>query len=330
MKNYTPKINRRLAAVTIVYWALLSYMIAALLWWFIALVKQNDTLTAVQLQQLTGATGQVHIQTQTSDQLLQKQKRKRVQYIAEGLTFLALIVVGAVYVYRATRRQIRASVQQQNFMMAVTHELKTPIAVTQLNLETLQKRKLEPAQQDKIIASTLQEANRLNMLCNNILLASQLDSKAYKESRIEINVSDLVEGCIDSFKQHYPERVVVEEIEPALYLDGETLLLQMLVNNLLENAHKYAPQDTDITVVLAQKVNAVELLVIDNGKGIPDSEKPKIFEKFYRIGSEATRNTKGTGLGLYLCKKIAQNHNANISVTDNKPQGSKFVVTFNS
>jgi K+-sensing histidine kinase KdpD len=330
MKNYTPKINRRLTAVTIVYWALLTYMIAALLWWFIALVKQNDTLTAVQLQQLTGSTGQVHIQTQTSEQLLQKQKRKRVQYIAEGLTFLALIVVGAVYVYRATRRQIRASVQQQNFMMAVTHELKTPIAVTQLNLETLQKRKLEPAQQEKMIASTLQEANRLNMLCNNILLASQLDSKAYKESRIEINFSDLVEGCIDSFKQHYPSRLVIEQIEPSLYLDGETLLLQMLVNNLLENAHKYAPQDTDITVVLAQKVTAIELLVIDNGKGIPDNEKPKIFEKFYRVGSEATRNTKGTGLGLYLCKKITQNHNANISVTDNKPQGSKFVVTFNS
>jgi K+-sensing histidine kinase KdpD len=330
MKNYTPKINRRLTAVTIVYWALLTYMIAALLWWFIALVKQNDTLTAVQLQQLTGSTGQVHIQTQTSEQLLQKQKRKRVQYIAEGLTFLALIVVGAVYVYRATRRQIRASVQQQNFMMAVTHELKTPIAVTQLNLETLQKRKLEPAQQEKMIASTLQEANRLNMLCNNILLASQLDSKAYKESRIEINFSDLVEGCIDSFKQHYPSRLVIEQIEPSLYLDGETLLLQMLVNNLLENAHKYAPQDTDITVVLAQKATAIELLVIDNGKGIPDNEKPKIFEKFYRVGSEATRNTKGTGLGLYLCKKITQNHNANISVTDNKPQGSKFVVTFNS
>jgi K+-sensing histidine kinase KdpD len=330
MKNFTPKINRRLTSVTIVYWALLTYMIAALLWWFIALVKQNDTLTAVQLQQLTGSTGQVHIQTQTSEQLLQKQKRKRVQYIAEGLTFLALIVVGAVYVYRATRRQIRASVQQQNFMMAVTHELKTPIAVTQLNLETLQKRKLEPAQQEKMIASTLQEANRLNMLCNNILLASQLDSKAYKESRIEINFSDLVEGCIDSFKQHYPSRLVIEQIEPALYLDGETLLLQMLVNNLLENAHKYAPQNTEITVVLAQKATAIELLVIDNGKGIPDTEKPKIFEKFYRIGSEATRNTKGTGLGLYLCKKITQNHNANISVTDNKPQGSKFVVTFNS
>jgi K+-sensing histidine kinase KdpD len=305
-------------------------MIAALFWWFIALVKQNDTLVAVQLQQIAQKPGNTVVPKQTADQLLKMQSRKRVQYIAEGLTFLALILVGAVYVFRATRRQIRASVQQQNFMMAVTHELKTPIAVTQLNLETLQKRKLDPAQQDKMIASTLQEANRLNMLCDNILLASQLDGKAYQESRIENNLSDLVEGCIDTFKQHYPLRLVTEQIEPSLYLDGETLLLQMLVNNLLENAHKYAPQDTEIKVVLAANGKQIKLEVMDSGKGIPDSEKSKIFEKFYRIGSEATRNTKGTGLGLYLCKKIAENHNANISVTDSKPQGSIFVVTFNS
>jgi len=330
MKNFSPKTNRKLTAVKVVYWALLIYMIAALVWWFIALVKQNDTLVAVQLQQIAQKPGNTVVPKQTADQLLKMQSRKRVQYIAEGLTFLALIVVGAVYVYRATRRQIRASVQQQNFMMAVTHELKTPIAVTQLNLETLQKRKLDAAQQDKMIASTLQEANRLNMLCDNILLASQLDGKAYQESRIENNLSDLVEGCIDTFKQHYPLRLVTEQIEPTLYLDGETLLLQMLVNNLLENAHKYAPQDTEIKVILAAYGKHVKLEVMDSGKGIPDTEKSKIFEKFYRIGSEATRNTKGTGLGLYLCKKIAENHNANISVTDSKPQGSIFVVTFNS
>jgi K+-sensing histidine kinase KdpD len=330
MKNFSPKINRKLTAVKVVYWALLIYMIAALVWWFIALVKQNDTLVAVQLQQITGTQAQSIMPRKTAAELLKMQSRTRVQYIAEGLTFLALILVGAVYVYRATRRQIRASVQQQNFMMAVTHELKTPIAVTQLNLETLQKRKLEPAQQDKMIASTLQEANRLNMLCDNILLASQLDGKAYQENRTEINFSDLLEGCIDTFKQHYPSRLVTEQIEPTLYLDGETLLLQMLTNNLLENAHKYAPQDTEIKVTLTQHGKHIKLEVIDGGKGIPDPEKFKIFEKFYRIGSEATRNTKGTGLGLYLCKKIAENHNANISVTDNKPQGSIFVVTFNS
>ena len=330
MKIFSPKINQKLTAVKVVYWAMLIYMIAALFWWFIALVKQNDTLVAVQLQQINGTPAQANMPRQTAADLLKMQSRKRVQYMAEGLTFLALILVGAVYVYRATRRQIRASVQQQNFMMAVTHELKTPIAVTQLNLETLQKRKLDPGQQDKMIASTLQEANRLNMLCDNILLASQLDGKAYQETRTEINFSDLLEGCIDTFKQHYPSRLVTEQIEPTLYLDGETLLLQMLVNNLLENAHKYAPQDTEIKVVLGQSGKHIKLEVIDSGKGIPASEKLKIFEKFYRIGSEATRNTKGTGLGLYLCKKIAENHNANISVTDNKPQGSIFVITFNS
>lgn len=330
MKKNSPKTNRKLTAVKVVYWALLTYMIAALVWWFIALVKQNDTLVAVQLEQIKGTQAQPTMPKQTVEQLLKMQSRKRVQYMAEGLTFLALILVGAVYVYRATRRQIRASVQQQNFMMAVTHELKTPIAVTQLNLETLQKRKLDLAQQDKMIASTLQEANRLNMLCDNILLASQLDGKAYQEARTEINFSDLLEGCIDTFKQHYPARLVTEQIAPALYLDGEVLLLQMLVNNLLENAHKYAPHDTEIKVVLAQQGKHIKLEVIDSGKGIPDNEKHKIFEKFYRIGSEATRNTKGTGLGLYLCKKIAENHNANISVTDCKPQGSNFVVTFNS
>ena len=330
MEKISPKINRKLTAVKVVYWALLIYMIAALLWWFIALVKQNDTLIAVQLQLISQKPGNAIVPKQTAEQLLKMQSRKRVQYIAEGLTFLALILVGAVYVYRATRRQIRASEQQQNFMMAVTHELKTPIAVTQLNLETLQKRKLDPAQQDKMIASTLQEANRLNMLCDNILLASQLDGKDYQEARTEINFSDLLEGCIDTFKQHYPSRLVTEQIEPTLYLDGETLLLQMLVNNLLENAHKYAPQNTEIKVILAQQGKHIKLEVIDSGKGIPDNEKQKIFEKFYRIGSEATRNTKGTGLGLYLCKKIAKNHNANISVTDSKPQGSNFVVTFNS
>jgi two-component system, OmpR family, sensor histidine kinase CiaH len=272
MKNFSPKTNRKLTAVKVVYWALLIYMIAALVWWFIALVKQNDTLVAVQLQQINGTPAQANMPRQTAADLLKMQSRKRVQYMAEGLTFLALILVGAVYVYRATRIQIRASVQQQNFMMAVTHELKTPIAVTQLNLETLQKRKLDPGQQDKMIASTLQEANRLNMLCDNILLASQLDGKAYQETRTEINFSDLLEGCIDTFKQHYPSRLVTEQIEPTLYLDGETLLLQMLVNNLLENAHKYAPQDTEIKVVLGQFGKHIKLEVIDSGKGIPASE----------------------------------------------------------
>jgi K+-sensing histidine kinase KdpD len=238
-----------------------------------------------------------------------------------------LILVGAGFIYRSVRRQIYIQQQQQNFMMAVTHELKTPIAITRLNLETLQKRKLEEDKQQKLISNTIQEANRLNILCNNILLAAQLDAGAYTSNKEEINFSDLVEGCIDDFKTRFPQKEVKESITEGLYIQGETLLLQMLLNNLLENALKYSPKESPIAITLYAEKDQLLLSVADQGVGIPDDEKKKVFDKFYRVGNENTRTTKGTGLGLYLCSRIVKSHNGYISVTDNQPQGSNFVVT---
>jgi len=106
------------------------------------------------------------------------------------------------------------------------------------------------------------------------------------------------------------------------------LLLQILINNLLENAVKYSSKQSTIVVQLSRNGKKAQLSVADNGIGIPDAEKQFIFEKFYRIGNEETRTTKGTGLGLYLCRKIAADHNAVIEVTNNSPTGSKFTVIF--
>lgn len=315
--------TKGLTVVTIVYWVLLCYMVAALLWWFIALERQNNSITRIRLLELT-KDDPAYIEKFT--EIENARRRKTTQYIGEGTTFLALILFGAVFVFRATRRQLKLSQQQQNFMMAVTHELKTPIAVTRLNLETLQKRKLEEDKQQKLIANTLQEANRLNALCNNILLAAQLDAGAYTSAKEEINFSDLVEGCIDDFKNRFPQRQIEEKITAGLYLQGEPLLLQMLVNNLLENAMKYSPKETLIKVSLSAVDHELILNITDEGIGIADEEKKKIFDKFYRVGSENTRTTKGTGLGLYLCSRIVKSHNGYISVTDNQPQGSNFAV----
>src|SRR5204863_5312283 len=99
-------------------------------------------------------------------------KRKTGQYISEGITFVLVTLIGAVFVYRSVRKQVLLGRQQQNFMMAVTHELKTPIAVVNLNLETLQKRKLDEEKQQQIISSTLKEAGRLDDLTTNILVTS--------------------------------------------------------------------------------------------------------------------------------------------------------------
>lgn len=315
----------KLAVVTFVYWFLLLYMIAALAWWFIALEKQNSIMTAIRVSELL-KDDPLYLSKLANIQ--EMSSRKTAQYIGEGITFLALILVGAVYVYRATRRQLKFSAQQQNFMMAITHELKTPIAVAQLNLETLQKRKLEEDKQQKLIANTLQEANRLNTLCNNILFTSQLDAGGYSVNFQELNLTDIVETCVDDCKSRFPERVITEAIEENRLMQGDPFLLQMLVNNLLENALKYSPKNMPIHVSLSFAANKNVLSIADLGQGIADQEKKKVFDKFYRSGSENTRKAQGTGLGLYLCKKIAETHNGYISVTDNQPNGSIFTVLF--
>lgn len=314
-----------LKLVTTVYWILLVYIVAALVWWFIALNQQNQQKTALLLQQLhPGQRG--YAQQQAA--ILNARNRKTAQYLGEGATFLVLILVGAAFVYRATRRQIRLSQQQQNFMMAVTHELKTPIAITRLNLETIQKHQLSPGQRQKLIANTLHEADRLNALCNNILLASQLDSGGLKLNKTDVALSTMVGLTVNGFSQRFPHRQITATIAPQITIRGEETLLQMLLNNLVENALKYSPKQSAIEVGLNQAGQTVELYVADNGPGIPAKEREKVFEKFYRIGNEITRTAQGTGLGLYLCRKIAADHYAQIAITDNMPTGTVITVSF--
>lgn len=318
--------TKKLTVITIVYWFLLSYVIVALIWWFISLLQQNENLTLLRMQQLKHDD---YFYLKKMEDIDETRKHKTAQYIGEGVTFLGLILISAVYIYRATRRQFNLSTQQQNFMMAVTHELKTPIAVTRLNLETLQKRKLEEQQQQKLLSNTLQEVNRLNTLCNNILLASQLDAGAYKVSQSEVDVSNLAEKVVRDFSTRNTHRTINSSIDKSLVITGEELLLEILMTNLIENALKYSPRETPVSVVLKRSDSHINFSVADEGPGIPEEEKNRIFEKFYRIGNEATRTAKGTGLGLYLCKRIAADHRAQIRV-DNNTKGAVFTVTFQS
>jgi two-component system, OmpR family, sensor histidine kinase CiaH len=257
------------------------------------------------------------------------EKRKTAQYLGEGLTFFMLIVAGAIFVFRAVRRELRISREQQNFMIAITHELKTPISVAKLNLETMQKRKLDEMQQQRLIQTTLEETNRLNALCNNMLLSSQIEAGGYRQTNEETNISELVGNCVQDFIRRYPQQKIDVSIAPDIFISGDRLLLQILANNLIDNAIKYGAKET-VSVLLSEEKNKIFFSVKDLGKGIAAEEKDKIFSKFYRIGNAATKGAKGTGLGLYLCTKIAGQHNANISVTDNNPTGAIFTVTLHS
>ena len=140
-----------------------------------------------------------------TNDILNDQQRKTTQYISEGATFLALIILGAAFMYRAVRRQFSIQRQQENLMMAITHELKTPIAVAMLNLETLQKYNLDEQKKQRLIEMTLQEINRLNSLASNILVSAQLES-GKRFNKEELNFSDLVKSCVTDFIRRFPEK----------------------------------------------------------------------------------------------------------------------------
>ncbi|MEP7109616.1 MAG: HAMP domain-containing sensor histidine kinase [Ferruginibacter sp.] len=317
--------TKRLRFIFLVYWFVLSYIIAALVYWFIALNQQNRQMAEYELSQLKPGDPQYNSQLMKITNI---EKRKTTQYIGEGSIFLLLILAGAVFIFRAVKQQFKSGLQQQNFMMAITHELKTPIAIAKLNLETLQKRKLEVDQQQRLIQNTIQEANRLNALCNNMLLASQMEAGGHSITKEEINLSDLVSGCVDDFMNRYPQRNFHLERSDNIYINGDLLMLQMAVNNLIDNAIKYSPKESAVAIILHEQDKLIILTVKDEGKGIDAAEKKKVFEKFYRIGNKATKGAKGTGLGLFLTKRIAAQHNANILITDNTPTGSNFSIVF--
>jgi two-component system sensor histidine kinase CiaH len=317
--------KKRLAVATAVYWVLLAYIITGLAWWFIALQSQNRQMTGYRLQGLMMDDPRYDSRL---NKILSEEQRKTASYVGEGSTFLLLILIGAIFVYREVRRQIRQQLQQQNFMMAVTHELKTPIAVTKLNLETLLKHKLDEQKQVKIIQAALRETGRLDTLANNILITSQLEGGGYVQIKEDIDLSDLVQQAAHELSHRFPERKWETAIDPGCTIQGDPMLIQMMVNNLAENSVKYSPKEGTITINLKKQGRRCSLTIKDEGPGIQDKEKKKIFDKFYRTGQEKTRSTQGTGLGLYLCRKIADDHKATIKVSDNSPVGSIFTVVF--
>jgi K+-sensing histidine kinase KdpD len=316
---------------TIAYTLLFVYVIAAILFWGYSLEKQKEVV--YQLEKTILENSKLNIsELQYIDQLKsieQKRIRRTKQYYGEGGTFLLIILLTAGIVYYAYYRQLKLGQLQQNFMLSVTHELKTPIAGIKLNMQTMEKRKLDEETSKQLIKSSVLETNRLNDLCNNILIATQLENKSKVMFADEINLTSLVKEEIEEFKMRYPTLVINQLLLADDYIfKGETTLWKVVISNLIENARKYSLHNEPIEIAISKENNNVKLSIKDSGVGISDSDKLRIFQKFYRIGNENTRNSKGTGLGLFIVKKIVTLYKYDISVKNNSPKGSIFEVLF--
>lgn len=245
--------------------------------------------------------------------------------------FLLVLIVGVIYMHRSVKKERKLHEQKRNFLLSVTHELKSPLASIKLYLQTINKRDLNKQQIMSFIDKCLLDVERLDDLVENMLLASKIENQSYTFPKEKFNLSALVDSVVNRLqinKCDFNQQLINAEIEPKIEITGDKFALSSVVTNLVENAIKYSSPCEEVGVKLFRKDNSVYLQVADRGIGIADEEKQRIFERFYRVGSEDTRNTKGTGLGLYIVKQVLDKHDASIFVRDNRPAGSVFEVVF--
>lgn len=259
--------------------------------------------------------------------------RSRAGWIGESATFLIVMILICVLAFIYLDRILRLKQQQNNFLLAITHELKTPIAATTLAIQTAKKTKPENTDlMSNLLGKADKNMRRLSDLIDDVLMVSRIDSIRINLQKSVVPVIDLVQDSLDELTPSLPaEQKFIQEINPGMVLKGDYDMLKITIKNLITNAVKYTNDaQKPIEIRAYYEKNNPIISIADQGPGIPDNEKRKIFRKFYRIGDEHTRSTTGTGLGLYLVHKIIRQHNAIIYVQDNKPTGSLFKIVFKS
>ncbi len=310
-----------------------AYILMAFGWWSMLLMRKNNEALQANIELLKldmqvknkFINHNTFVQTDDYQRLMDKYNRQATMVWGEGSVLFIGLLLGFWMIQRSLQKEVDLNKQRRNFLLSVTHELKSPIASIRLILQTFQKRKLDEIQQAKFLNAAVVEADRLHELVDNLLLSSRLDNK-YEPIVEEINIAVLIDELIEKCRIKFPRATFNFDKKEVPILRGDKDGLVSLFTNLLENAAKYSGERAEVSVSQNFNANKFMFEIADNGIGIPTAEKRKVFEKFYRVGSEMTRKTKGTGLGLYIVSQIVKLHRGVISITDNTPTGTVFKI----
>lgn len=256
---------------------------------------------------------------------------QQVALLVLGIVFFSLIITGLILNTLFLIREIRRNEQQDAFLNAVTHELKTPIASIRLYLETLKTRDIKPAKQQEFYDVMLADSERLLNTVEQVLLASRAREQKRLLNISEINLLTLLRECAERVRHRYdlPENAIsLPSAEDKIKISGDTDELQAVFMNLLDNAVKYSQEDIKIALnVKNLNEKFVIVRIKDSGIGLPASEMKRIFRRFYRVPNRATQKAKGTGLGLFIVRSIVDKHGGKIWAESAGPgAGSTFMV----
>ena len=248
-----------------------------------------------------------------------------------GIIFFGMIIAGLVLYTIFLVREIRRNEQQDSFLNAVTHELKTPITSIRLYLQTLEKRKLSEDQRRDFYRLMMDDTERLMGTVEQVLRAGEIRQRRSRHWK-DVDFTAIIEESLDLARlRHGLSKDALrfgEAPSEPITLMGNPEELRTAVANLIENAVKYSGQQPSIIVdVTTPNIDTVVLRVRDNGVGIPRNELKRIFKRFYRVQSHATGQVKGTGLGLFIVRNIARRHGGDaFAESEGEGHGSTFTL----
>jgi signal transduction histidine kinase len=232
-----------------------------------------------------------------------------------GVLFFGFVIAGVILNTIFLVREVRRNEQQDSFLNAVTHELKTPITSIRLYLETLQQREVDEAQRREFYQVMLQDTQRLMGTVEQVLRAARVTQKNATLNKTEIDVGPLIQDAVElaRSRHHLPAYAMTWELEgkaaEPLSVSGDREELSAVLSNVLDNAVKYSPKDPHIHVdVVTPDLERVQIKVQDNGIGIPTGELKRVFKRFYRVLSPGMPQVKGSGLGLFIVRAITRRH----------------------
>ena len=254
---------------------------------------------------------------------------RAVAWFFGSLLFL-LLIAGLVLIVILLLREVRLNERQSNFVSAVTHELKTPVASLKLYLDTLEYRDVTPDRRAEFYRTMRQDIERLNGTINNVLGAAMYTDRPVADPR-PLDLARLARRTVELTVNRYQlPKEAIRYVGPAsVRVAGDVRALETAVLNLLDNAVKYSRERVEIEIeVWGDADGQAHVRVRDHGIGMSRTHLPFIFTRFYRIGAEVRRSRTGTGLGLFIVRSIVKGHRGTITVDSPGPdRGSTFTIT---
>jgi len=318
----------------LIFYFLVIYIFASFLWWsYLHLQKNeqglNNQIAIVNLlAEKNYGNGNNPETISTIASLKEDFKRKDQMIFGEGIVFLLLLLFGTYTIHKNFRKEIQLNRQQRNFLLSITHELKSPLAGLKLSTETLTKHDLSEEKEKRLLDNSLKDIDRLKNLVDNLLMAAKLEEEDFSLSFLSTDLNELLVKTFNPLRTKYQDLRKFEiDLEENLVVNADNFALGTAISNLLENAIKYSSEGDRIGLSAKRIGKEIEVVVWDEGIGISDADKGKVFQKFYRVGNEDTRSSKGTGLGLFIVKQLAELHQGKVRIENNQPRGSRFIMT---